>query len=146
MKRDVRLQELSRDHHHALVLARFIRAMCVRDCLEADAVSIVKERFTSEIAPHFLVEELLLSALSGLGADDLVVRTRSEHATMLQLLEQAKATDPTPLRELARLLVEHVRFEERDLYPRCEELLGYDVLDGIAQAHARLRRSSTDPV
>ncbi|MEA2752660.1 MAG: hypothetical protein QOI41_6803, partial [Myxococcales bacterium] len=55
MRRDVRLRELSRDHHHALVLARFIQAMCVRDCLEEDAVAIVRERFTSEIVPHFLV-------------------------------------------------------------------------------------------
>lgn len=137
MKRDVRLQELSRDHHHALVLARFIQAMCVRDCLEADAIDIVRERFASEIAPHFLVEEVLLSALEGLGADDLVERTRSEHAMMLRLLELAQPTDPSPLRELANLLVEHVRFEERELYLRCEELLDDAVLDRIARGHSK---------
>jgi hypothetical protein len=136
MRRDVRLRELSRDHHHALVLARFIQAMCVRDCLEEDAVAIVRERFASEIVPHFLVEEMLLSAVEGLGADDLVERTRAEHATMLRLLEHAGTTDPSPLRELAQLLVEHVRFEERELYPACEERLDDDVLDRIARARA----------
>lgn len=136
MKRDARLRELSRDHHHALVLARFIQAMCVRDCIEEDAIDIVRERFTAEIAPHFLVEEMLLSALEGLGAEDLVTRTRAEHATMLRLVEHAAGSDPAPLRELAQLLVEHVRFEERELYPVCEERLEDDVLDRIA--HARV--------
>jgi hypothetical protein len=136
MKRDVRLRDLSRDHHHALVLARFIQAMCVRDCLEEDAVALVKERFTAEVVPHFLIEDTLLSALEGLGVDDLVARTRSEHATMLRLLEEARPTNPLPLRELARLLVDHVRFEERELYPACEERLADDVLERVARAHA----------
>jgi len=136
MRRDLRLRELSRDHHHALVLARFIQAMCVRDCLTEDALAIVRERFTSEIVPHFHIEETLLSALEGAGVDSLVERTRSEHATMLRLLEEAGATDPSPLRELARLLVEHVRFEERELYPACEERLDEATLDRVAHAHA----------
>ena len=81
MNRDIRLRELSRDHHHALVLARFIEAMCVRDCIEEDAIAIVRERFTAEIAPHLLVvEDMLLAALEGLGVDDLVARTRTEPA------------------------------------------------------------------
>lgn len=135
MRRDVRLQELSRDHHRALVLARFIKAVCVGECLEDD-VAIARERFASEIIPHFRVEELLLSALEGCGVDHLVTRTRSEHATMLRLVEDARATDPAPLAALAQLMVEHVRFEERELYAACEERLAGDVLDAIARAHA----------
>ena len=42
----------------------------------------MKERFATEILPHFAVEELLLSALEGQGVDDLVKRTRDEHARM----------------------------------------------------------------
>lgn len=134
MNRDIRLRELSRDHHHALVLARFIEAMCVRDCIGEDSIAIVRERFTAEIVPHFLVEDMLLAALEGLGADDLVARTRTEHATMLRLVDNAEGPDPSPLRELAQLIVAHVRFEERELYPACEERLDDDVLDRIAQA------------
>jgi hypothetical protein len=145
MKRDVRLRELSRDHHHALVLARFIHAMCDRDCLEDDSIALVRERFQSEIVPHFIVEERLLSALEGLGADHLVERTRAEHETMLRLLEHAAAPDPAPLRELAQLIVEHVRFEERELYPACEERLEAVVLDRIAQAHVSAPDERTGP-
>jgi hypothetical protein len=135
MKRDVRLRQLSRDHHHALVLARFIRAMCIRDPLADGAVDIVRERFALEIVPHFLVEDTLLAALDGQGVDHLVARTRTEHATMLQLLADAGASDAGPLRGLAQLIVEHVHFEERELYPACEELLDDAVLDRVAHAH-----------
>jgi hypothetical protein len=135
VKRDVRLRALSRDHHHALVLARFIEAVCARDGADDGTVALVRERFATEIGPHFEVEETLLSSLEGRGVDDLVARTRDEHATMLRLLEAAGPANPAPLRELAQLLAEHVRFEERELYPECEERLEDDVLDRIARAH-----------
>ncbi len=136
MKRDPRLHRLSRDHHHALVLARFIKAIDLRGGLDADVVELVKERFASEIAPHFDVEEMLLSALEGRGVDALVERTRLEHARMTHLVEAATAAAPAPLTELAHLLTDHVRFEERELYPACEEHLPTDVLDHVADAPA----------
>ena len=134
MRRDRRLRELSLDHYHALVLARFIDAMCIRDCLDEFAVPIVRERFEAEIVPHFLLVEMLLAALEERGADVIVARTRSEHATMLRLLEEARTTDPSSLRELAKLMAAHVRFEERELYPACEELLDDGVLEAVACA------------
>jgi len=138
MKRDPRLQALSRDHHHALVLARFIAAIDLRGALDADVVRLVKERFATEIVPHFDVEETLLSALRGDGTDDLVKRTRDEHTRLRELVEAASASDPSPLSELSRLLTDHVRFEERELYPACESQLPTEVLDRVANAHSVL--------
>jgi hypothetical protein len=144
VKRDPRLRALSRDHHHALVLARFIAAIDVRGGLDEDVVTLVKERFASEIFPHFEVEELLLSALAGLGADELVTRTRDDHAKMMQLVERATATNATPLTELAALLTEHVRFEERELYPACEDKLPAEVLERVARAHGASAKKGTE--
>lgn len=135
MKRDPRLHPLSRDHHHALVLARFIAAIDVRGGLDEDEIRLVKERFASEIFPHFEVEELLLTALEGRGADELVKRTRDDHREMARLVESASATNPAPLPELAALLTDHVRFEERELYPSCEVKLPAEVLERVARAH-----------
>jgi len=123
MKRDIRLQGLSQDHHHALVLARYIAAICARGGMDASVVELVKERFAAEIAPHFAIEERLLDALGGSGLDALATRTRNEHAAMRQLLETTSETDPACLCEFGKLLTEHVRFEERELYPACEERL-----------------------
>lgn len=135
MKRDVRLRALSRDHHHALVLARYISAICARDGTDAEIVALVRERFAAEITPHFAMEEPLLDALEGCGVDHLVRRTRDEHGAILRLLETASATDPKCLCELGQLLAEHVRFEEHELYPACEERLPAAVLDRVTSAH-----------
>lgn len=135
MIRDVRLRPLSRDHYHALVLARFIGAICARGGMDAQAADVVKERFAVEIAPHFLVEETLLTALEGHGVDHLVERTRKEHALLLKLLDDALTGQATCMCELGELLIAHVRFEERELYPACEQLLSPEALDRIASAH-----------
>ena len=136
MKRDPRLRALSRDHYHALVLARFIGAICARDGMDAHAVEVVRERFAIEITPHFLVEETLLAALEGHGVDHLVQRTRKDHLTMQRMLEDALVKRTPCLCELGELLNEHVRFEERELYPACEQLLSDETLERIAAAHA----------
>lgn len=135
MRRDDRLRPLSRDHYHALVLARFIGAICARGGMDAQAVEVVRERFAAEITPHFLAEDTLLAALEGHGVDHLVARTRDEHAMILKLLEDALADKASCMCELGKLLIEHVRFEERELYPACEQLLSSDTLDRIAAAH-----------
>ena len=139
MNRDPRLRALSRDHHHALVLARFIAAIDLRGALDADVVKLVKERFETEIVPHFHIEEVLLCVLEGHGVDDLVKRTRDEHARMTELVAAATPSDASPLSELSRLLTDHVRFEERELYPTCEERLPAELLDQVAAAHVAHR-------
>ena len=137
MMRDARLRPLSRDHYHVLVLARFIGAICARDGMDAHAVEVVRERFAAEITPHLRLEETLLAALAGHGVDHLVARTRSEHATLERLLQDALAKRASCMCDLGLLLIEHVRFEERELYPACEQLLSDDTLERIAAAHAQ---------
>jgi hypothetical protein len=139
VKRDVRLRALSRDHHHGLVLARYIAALCARDCVDADAVGVVKERFDAEIRPHMAIEEVLLNALEGRGVDELVTRTREEHAAMLRLLDRASTTELPCLIELASLLERHIRFEEHELYPACERVLSDAALQRIASLHEGAR-------
>lgn len=119
MKRDARLMGLSSEHHHALVLAR----RATRNQL---TLAEAQRRFDEELAPHFAVEEeLLLPALRNAGAVELADRTRAEHAEIRAALARAD------LAELGRLLTEHVRFEERELFPACETLLAPSVLDAV---------------
>lgn len=143
MKRDERIRGLSRDHHHALVLARFIAAVGARRALDGAAIALVKERFATEIVPHFVVEEILLTALEGHGVDDLVQRTREDHATMVELLASVTESSRSSMHPvgyhaachaLGALLADHVRFEERELYPACEAKLPAEVLDRVCAA------------
>jgi hypothetical protein len=135
VKRDPSLRAFSRDHHHALVLARYIAGICARNAIEPDVVAVIRERFKTEILPHFAVEEVLLDALTGYGVDHLVARTRDEHAQMLRLLEASGPTVTSCMCELGQLLTAHVRFEERELYPACEERLSAADLERAAKAH-----------
>lgn len=108
MKRDPRLHQLSSDHHHTLVLVRNLRRG-----LEPREVARI---FEEQLAPHFALEErVLLPALVKAGRADLAARTLDEHADIRASRSNAA--------RLAELLEAHVRFEERELFPVCEELI-----------------------
>ena len=125
MRRDPRLRRLSAEHHHALVLAR--RA-------PGETPGWLRERFDRELAPHFDVEERLL--LPALGDDPLAARTLADHRALREEVAAAERGDPGAPARFAGRLVAHVRFEERELFPRCEEILPAEVLDAVAAIHS----------
>jgi hypothetical protein len=133
MKRDVRLHGLTADHHHALVLARTIRETVSRGGLDLVLLAEVRRRYIEELGPHFAIEEEeLLPALEWVGRTDLVARTLREHEALRGHLAAADSGDLSHLAALGALLEAHVRFEERDLFPACEALVGPEVLTRVA--------------
>lgn len=132
MKRDPRLHGLSSEHHHALVLARELGAL-VRDGQVDAASRRLAEVFARELEPHFAVEEaLLLPALREAGEAALAARAEADHVVLRGQAADAAAGRPTDLIAFADRLVEHVRFEERELFPGCEARLPDAVLDAVA--------------
>ncbi len=148
MRRDPNLQDLSRDHHHALVLARrAVRA--ATDGSDAEVALMwgsIAAAFSAELEPHFEIEErLLLPPLEAAGADEVARRTRADHQQLRALLmvgDDARGQ----LRRFGELLRDHVRFEEAELFPAAEQLLGPAELAAVALASAAtgasLRRAS----
>lgn len=133
MKRDDRLIPLSHDHHHGLVLSLRIKKAVERAEVDAVMVADVQEAFAREIEPHFLQEEnWLLPALREAGEDDLVDRTLREHAELRELLSAASYSDLGPLVSFGALLGDHIRFEERELFERAQDVLSEEVLDELA--------------
>ncbi|MBK8011756.1 MAG: hemerythrin domain-containing protein [Deltaproteobacteria bacterium] len=138
MKRDPHLLDLSRDHHHALVLARRAETTAA-DGTDDDVTSTwetIAEAFDADLAPHFEVEELyLLPPIDAAGEVELVRRTRSDHERLRSLL--ASADDPrSRLREFGERLRQHVRFEEQELFPTAEATLDAAQLRAVANASA----------
>ena len=133
MKRDLRLQGLSSDHHRALALARSLAARAEQAGRAAGAVAAeLKARFDREIEPHFRIEEeVLLPALLAAGEVGLSRRTADEHATLRQAVAAIARGDFARIPDFAGRLVSHVRFEERELFPCCEERLSKGVLDEV---------------
>ena len=119
MKRHPQLQDLSREHHGALKLARAARQAA--ESGEMDAMTAFAQRvvrvFATELDPHFRVEEQgILVALARAGENELVERTLSEHAELRRLTMLLSDPDAVTLLRFADLLAAHVRFEERELF------------------------------
>lgn len=134
MKRDPRLAGLSSEHHRALVLARALTAH--PGAWTAVDGAALGRRFEAELEPHFRVEdELLLPALrcAGNAAAALAERTAADHAFLRAQLAAARAGDGAAADAFAARLVEHVRFEEREVFPACEALVPGAVLDEVAR-------------
>ncbi|WP_082794245.1 MULTISPECIES: hemerythrin domain-containing protein [Thauera] len=113
MKRHPRLVKLSREHHTALRLGRHLLTGDARVELSAELPAI---------EAHFAEEERdLLPLLEGDRHGTYAERLRAEHAQLRRLL--AAAVRGTNQAQAGQALIDHVRFEERELFPVLETLL-----------------------
>lgn len=137
MKRNEALQPLSRDHHRALEIA-----LKLRRATDADVETIRREFVAfwhDHGALHFRVEEdVLLPAFArhGDAAAPEVVRVLTDHVEIRRRAEDLEAATPRTRQELGDLgeiLNEHVRHEERVLFPLIERSLPAAELEALAQ-------------
>lgn len=127
MKRDPALIRLSRDHHKALSVALRLRRA---DEETSDAVRAEFLAYWSEHGQrHFeLEEQVLLPAFAAHGDPhhELVARALCDHVAIRHRAGEL-ARDSAPaladLHELGGLLSDHVRLEERRLFPLIEQAL-----------------------
>lgn len=139
MKRNKNLVELSREHHHGLLLGWKIKEGLKRDvAIEtiADYIAFFADR---ALFPHFEEEETQL--LTFLQQDDeLRKRTIAEHMEIRDLVQQISNpafSDKDALIKLAQKMEAHIRFEERELFPYIETSLPDTELDKIGQLIAQ---------
>ena len=129
MKRHPKLQDLSREHHHALQLALQARRAATSGdpaLIEVTAATC-RAAFASELDPHFAVEEYtLLPLLVAAGERGLVERVMSDHTELRHLCAQLQQADAATMLAFAERLATHVRFEERELFVVLEALFDDD--------------------
>jgi quercetin dioxygenase-like cupin family protein len=125
VKRHPALVPLSHDHHHTLVRARELRRAAAEadDRGLAEVAGRFRRVFAGEVARHFRDEEELvfplLAEADGEPPQELV-RAATQHARIRALV--ARLPDRDAAAELGALLDEHVRLEERELFPLVQEL------------------------
>lgn len=151
MKRSAELRELSVQHHYGLVEARRLRlAAAGREPL-TEAVPIFLDAWAREIQPHFrLEEEVLLPELARClqPEDPLIVRTLTEHVALRRAVrELERIAEEDSRRGLAawigQALDDHIRFEERVLFPAVEKALAGPLLEKLGQELGRVSDGST---
>jgi len=138
MKRAEALQPLSRDHLKSLLAAKRLREATGA----AQAARGFLEFWQTEGRHHFRVEEeVLLPGWALHSAVDRVAvgRMLEEHLAIRRGALRAAAGEASleELQELGRLLDDHVRFEERELFPIIEEALTPEDLGRLALAIER---------
>lgn len=138
MKRDPALVWLSRDHHQALAVALRLRRATAETASEARTDAL---RFWSTAGrAHFrLEEEVLLPAFAchGDAHHPLVARALCDHVAIRQRmdsLEHDRSPELACLHELGKILSEHVRLEERELFALIEHTLPDTDLAAVARA------------
>ena len=114
MKRHSRLAQLSREHHTALRLGRHLLAGGAQAELDAELPGL---------EAHFAEEERdLLPLLETDRHRALAERLRAEHAQLRLLFAAAlRGSDEA---QAGQALIDHVRFEERELFSVLEALFG----------------------
>jgi len=130
------LISLSRDHHRALVAAQSLR----RAEVAGEARACFLDYWETHGRRHFqLEEEILFPAFVAYGNphDPLLARALCDHI-VIRNRAAALAHDVSParvaLKELGILLDEHVRLEERELFPLIEQAMPPEQLAAMAEA------------
>ena len=138
MKRDPALVALSRDHHLALSVARTLKRATADTA--SDARAAFADFWQEHGRGHFrLEEEILLPAYAQHGdpCHQLVARALCDHVDIrarADTLAVDATPDPAILHELGTRLADHVRLEERQLFPLIEAALPAARLAAVATA------------
>jgi hemerythrin-like domain-containing protein len=143
IRRSANLKPLSRDHHTGLLLCWKIREGLSRNVSTDRIKDYVLFSFEEELAPHFQLEERLVFSLKRPG-DEQTGKALEQHANLRNVITMMKSkpeTDKADLRRFAELLDDHIRFEERELFPYIEQTADPDSFDYagrlIHEAHTK---------
>jgi hemerythrin-like domain-containing protein len=141
VKRNAALVQFSRDHHHGLVVAQRLSRATAETADDARAAFL--DFWHTEGRAHFRAEEEILLpsfARYGSATDDAVVRVLTEHVDLRRRAADLAGDAAPPLEalhELGQRLTDHIRHEERTLFPLIETTLPADALAELAAALAR---------
>ena len=140
MKRHPSLAPLSKEHHPVLILAQLLKkdgpAYKGMPTAPADKAAYALNLFHADIKGHFSKEEMLLQKLAGLNAqiDMFATEIVQEHRDLASDFAgiTSSADLVNALDVLGRKLEEHIRKEERKLFPLIEQYCPATLLDEIA--------------
>jgi len=131
IKRSKELAPLSREHHDGLIYVWKIREG-IKNGASVDKLSNYTKWFwLQHIKPHFYQEEKIL--LPYIPSDhEFAIRLQREHENIREfILNLDTEADTTTFLQLCDLLNDHIRFEERQLFPYLEQTVSTEDLKKI---------------
>lgn len=134
IKRNKNIVKISQEHHGSLLFCWKIRAGLKKEIHPQRLKDYVAYFSREHMLPHFAEEERTLFMPV---RDEMVNRALDEHIQILQLVQQVNdlsGNDVLPvLKTLADTVDDHVRYEERELFPYLEEVLTDEQLEQIGK-------------
>lgn len=133
IKRNKHIVKLSKDHHFTLLFCWKVRNG-MKFKVESERIKKYVQYFWQHhMQPHFLQEETILFAPV---KDKAVQRALEEHVLIAQQIKALDAVGDNvadQLSTLADTVDNHVRYEERELFPHLEKLLTEEQLENIGK-------------
>lgn len=145
IKRSPYIRPLSRDHHQSLLLVWKIRQGIAKG-IAAERISSYGSSFYEQALVHHFRQEqdYLFSKMPS--EDPLTCRALSEHERLRAGFRQINnAPSYESLSRLAGELEDHIRFEERLLFPHIEQTLEVSILREISAVLDRERAGPEPP-
>lgn len=132
IKRDPNLNFLSHEHHHGLVFC--VRLKKANQVGEKTVQSFVKSFWQDHLKEHFILEEELLLPI--IKDSTIQNQFKNEHESIRILINDIlystkEIYDNAIL--LSSLIKNHIRFEERIMFPHIETVNSKEVLSEIGQ-------------
>jgi len=132
-KRHKALQPLSREHHHGLLLSWKIRSGFSKNVSPERIRTYANWFFKTHLIPHFEMEETHIFPI--LEEDnELVKKALAEHRRLKRLFTETE-DDFKTLNKIEEELEQHIRFEERILFPEIQKVATENQMLQIEKIH-----------
>ncbi len=145
IKRHSALQEVSRDHHHGLLLCWKIRTGLSKNIQPERIKTYVDWFYETYLVPHFIMEETYIFPI--LGKDHpWIKKVLAEHRRLNRLFSTS-TVDIKTLGQIEETLEQHIRFEERQLFNHVQQVASATQLEIIEKQHnnEKFKDNTDDP-
>ncbi len=133
IKRNKALMQVSRDHHHGLLLCWKIRTGFSKGVEVGRIKRYADWFFETHLVPHFDLEEKYIFPILG-DKDELVKRALTEHRRLIRLFNDDREIEKS-LSLIEEELEQHIRFEERVLFNEIQKVATQAQLKIISELH-----------
>ena len=134
IKRNINILKLSKEHHFSLLFCWKIRQGLKREVAKERIVKYAQYFRDHHLDAHFREEETILFAPL---KDRWVQKAIEDHKQIRHQLEELAGIIEDnayqQLTKLANLVDDHVRYEERELFPHLEKTLSDEQLEAIGK-------------
>lgn len=142
MKRNENLILLSRDHHFGLLCSWKIRQGIKKNVSYERIKNYINYYWEENLSRHLKVEDIVLPETEN---NSLQIQMEKEHIEIRKLIKTMNQTqDFRILKDFADALQNHIRFEERVLFPHLEEYLSDEKMDEIGSQLNQIHQKEED--